>query len=398
MIVTKSGISHVRELFENAPEIALPLESDAHVGDAPIFYKIYSAREILAVERRAQWILYPYIEADATTLMSGERGTFKSFIALDWACRAAAGLPAIGQAHTVGSKRVLLISAEGKGLRQRLQGWIAYNDPSGGITEILDENLHFIEQPVKMNSSEALGALTTDLANMSYAPDFIIVDTLTRNSDGSIEESNSAAQRYLCQLDSELRARYKCAILLIHHLGKDASRGHRGPSSLANNTEAEITVSRPGADELSALVTFGRVKDSEPPEPFRLDAISIETGMQDAFDLPITTLVMVQGQGSSSEVSRPKLSGKNQQALLSALREGYKRDGLTDYTKQALGSLLKAQGVDRQRFGDTIKALTKGGYLEKVSDDQFRFMESGEFQAQSEAPGERGTGDELCSF
>lgn len=395
MIVAAGGISHVKKLFEDAPAIALPLESAAHVGDAPSFYKIYTASEILATERRAQWVLYPYIEADATTLMSGERGTFKSFIALDWACRAAGGLPALGQVHSVGYKRVLLISAEGKGLPQRLQGWLNHNDASGAIAETLHKNLRVIQQPVNLNSSDALETLINDLANLSYEPDFIIVDTLTRNSDGSVEESNSAAQRYLCQLDTEFRARYKCAILLIHHLGKDPGRGHRGPSSLANNTEAEIIVSRPDADERSALVEFGRVKDSETPEPFQLDAKVIETGKQDNFGKPMTTLVMVQGQGSLGDVARPKLSGKNQRLLLSALQAEFVNTTRTSYSRSDLHVMLKSLSVDRKRYVETTTALVNGGYLREVAGDQFCFIAAGgDSQAQSRPQKESGTGDE----
>jgi hypothetical protein len=376
MTASKTGIGAVKDAFENAQEVLPQPERDEHVT-GPNSFKIYSAREILASERRVQWILYPYIEADATTLMSGERGTYKSFIALDWACRAAAGIPAIGYPMSVGPKRVLFISAEGKGLQQRLQGWLNGNrvvETSGDVEELLDKNLRFVEQPVNMGSGEALRKLKADLARLSFDPDFIVVDTLTRNSDGNIEESNSRAQQYLCQLDSEIRARYRCAILLIHHLGKDHGRGHRGPSSLANNTEAEMIVSRPHADVKSALVEFGRVKDSEPPKPFWLDAKTIETGKLDGFDQPITSLVMLQGRGSHSERLRPKLTGKNQQALLAALGVGYESNATTCYSSFQLRQLLKVADVDRQRHPEAIKALTKGGYLKEVSEDKYLFV------------------------
>jgi hypothetical protein len=367
---TPNGLAEVQNAFENA-ELILPRtdEDQAVVARPASYFKISSAREILEQERRVQWVLYPYIESDATTLMSGERGTLKSFIALDWACRAALGVPAIGY-HSVGPKRVLFISAEGKGLQARLSGWRNYHFPEGfgeSTQTLFDTNLRFIERPVNLSQVDTLEKLQSDLAQLSFEPEFIIVDTLTRNSDGRIEESNSVAQQYLCQIDAAIRTRYRCAILLIHHVGKDAGRGHRGPSSLADNTEAELFVSRPDAKQLSAEITFGRVKDREPPAPFGLDAKVVDTGMRDGFDLPITTLVMVQGQQSLKSSSKPKL-GKHPITLLSAIQANYDNDEKVDYLDMELRQILKAAGVDRKRHTDTIKSLTDSRYLAEVAD------------------------------
>lgn len=341
-------------------------------------FKILSAQEVLEGDSQPKWVLYPYIEGDATTLMSGERGTYKSFIALDWACRAALGWASIGNDRKVDPKRVLFVSAEGKGLRQRLRGWQSHHFPDGmPQTErsLHNQNLRFIERPVDFSRTATLYDLKAELKDLDFPPDFLVVDTLTRNSDGTIEHSNSATQQYLCQMDSEIRGPYKCAILLVHHLGKDANRGARGPSSLADNTEAEITVSWADDAQKTVLITFGRVKDMEAPEPFSLGTRVVDTGMIDEFGQPVTTLVMVEDHSSAGKrQSRPQVRGRNQKALLHAITDAYKDDGRTTYAGDDLRQMLKEADIPRQRHTEVVQALVRGGYLIKDGGDQYAYV------------------------
>jgi hypothetical protein len=371
-------VDALKMTFDKAETIIAPTPSNL-TAQEPTF-KIYSVKEILEFESRVQWVLYPYVEANATTLMSGERGTFKSFIALDWACRAALGTSAIGYSQSVGPKRVLFISAEGKGLSQRLAGWLRHQYPNGDASEcleILSTNLKLMENPINLCSAEIISRLCEQLDSMSHKPDFIIVDTLTRNSNGRIEESNAAAQQYLCELDASIRARYSCAILLIHHVGKDQGRGARGPSSLADNTEAEIIVSRPDPGQQSALVSFGRVKDSEPPRPFRLDTLVVDTGKRDGFDQPVNTLVMVSAlEDFKSPAGRPP-QGKNQRELLSVLKANHAAHPEKIYPNHELRQILKGLEIDRQRHSETIKGLVTRGYLAPTGNDQYTFNAEG---------------------
>jgi hypothetical protein len=383
MTIPQAGIEAIRERFDEAEVITKDAASEGETQPIEVPFKICTAREILESDRQVQWVLYPYIEADATTLMSGEPGTLKSFTALDWACRAAAGLPAISQRHRMPPQRVLLISAEGKGLKQRLGGWLRHNrealdGDSNTIWPLIEENLRIIERPIDLSSDQTITFLLEYFATAAFSPNFIIVDTLTRNSSGNVEESNTAAQKFLNQLDRELRTRFNCAVLLIHHLGKDPGKGARGPSSLVANTEAEIIVRRPDPEKLSIIVEFGRVKDSEPPPPFRLDGKIVATRYCDGFGQPLTTLVMTASDGSIKFGPMQKVPvGKNQRKLLDALLAAESKSPCQSYSDEKVREIALAAGIESKRTSEAIGSLAEKGYLEALDGSHYRFNPTG---------------------
>ncbi len=365
----------IRDMVSNAPDFEVP--KDAASADPVALaaercrIPIKTLREVLREHQPPSYVLRPYIEANATTLMSGEPGTFKSFIALDWACRAAAGLPAVGQMHAEPPQRVLLIFAEGKGLQRRLSGWLRSqakgSTDTNGVAAMVEKHLSLIERPINLSSEKTLAALVAELDARRFEPDLVVVDTLTRNSDGCVEESNSHAQKFLNQLDREIRGRYGSAVLLIHHLGKDPGKGARGPSSLVANTEAEIIVSHDDKDKRIVRVEFGRVKDTESPAPFALQGKIVPTRYLEG-DKEITTLVMVQAELSVRGDGKRKIGGKNQKKLLDALETDRQQHGARAYTQTELRKLAEEAGLDTRRITEVIESLVEHKVLVYTED------------------------------
>ncbi len=76
------------------------------------------AHDIVAEKRETTWLLHKILEAKVLAVLAGPRGTFKSFIALDWLMRIAL------QGHTVA-----ILSGEGAGLDRRIDAWMRTHAP-----------------------------------------------------------------------------------------------------------------------------------------------------------------------------------------------------------------------------------------------------------------------------
>jgi AAA domain len=285
--------------------------------------RIRRAAEVAAAIPRSSWALRPYLERDAVAVLYGDFGTYKSFVALDWALRVALGLPALGHPWPAASGPVIFISAEGRGLAQRLRGWCIRNFPGETYAAVLARApLHCIEHPVNLSDLGCARALVARIAQLGIAPVCVVIDTMTRNSDGRIENSTADAATYLAIVDQELRAHFRCAVLLTHHVGHTEKGRIRGPIVIAANTDALIRIERPDPDQRVAMLTVERLKDSDPLPPQALRASVVEVGVQDEDGQEITTLALEACESIAPELERsfavPR--GKAQRQLLKALR------------------------------------------------------------------------------
>jgi RecA-family ATPase len=223
-------------------------------------------------------------------------------------------------------------------------------------------SFYAIEAAVNLSNVENLTALCTRIDALKIAPCLIVIDTLSRNSSG-VEESNSNMAEFLNTIDAGLRQRYRCSLLLIHHVGHAQKDRARGPSNLIGNTDASFLVHRDGKSYYFTLETE-RLKDSDVPEPFRLEAKEVSLSTYDEDGQPEKSLVLVPAPGIAlTRVARP--TGKNQYALLTALEaEAAERDG-EGWNDFEMSALAKRCGLMGSRKREALEGLTKRGYLVK---------------------------------
>jgi AAA domain/Primase C terminal 1 (PriCT-1) len=325
-----------------------PAGSDA--GPAIV---LRSAADLVENPTPARWLLRPYLEQDVLGVLSGEYGTFKSFLSLDWALHIAAGR------HWHNDRRgelsampAVFISAEGRGLAKRVSAWVSHYCTDETREDALKRlKFYAIEMAIDLSNEDRMTALVEAVDALRITPALIVVDTLTKNSSG-VEENNSAMQDFLNTINASLRMRYRCSVLLIHHVGHVEKGRPRGPSSLVANTDAAFRVERAGEN---LVLTTDRLKDSEVPEPLSLRALQVELG-QDEEGQSLSSLVLTVDHGFDPRIV-PK--GANQRALWLALRES----GTTSYTKDELTTFAREVGIDRPRVPEAIEGLRKARWL-----------------------------------
>jgi len=188
--------------------------------------------------------LEPLIEGvfdyDTLAALYGPPGSYKSFVALDMALRVARGEWWAG--HEVKDPRtVLYVAAEGlHGMGDRVRGWMLAHDTYGNINDAPPATLKWLgNEPINVmeyDNADALGRTARDLG-----AGLVVIDTLNRVAPGADENSSKDMGLAIAGLDRVRRLSGAC-VLVVHHTGKDATKGLRGHSSLLAALDTALEV------------------------------------------------------------------------------------------------------------------------------------------------------------
>jgi hypothetical protein len=305
------------------------------------------AASVIAERREPAWLLQRVLERRVLAVLAGPRGSFKSFVALDWMLR-------IG----LSGQPVVILSGEGGGLDRRMAAWQQVHAPD---TSPETWPVYVLERPLDLTSSAVLVDLTAAI-DAALHPAAILIDTLSKFSPGLDENDNAEVAEYLHRLAAGLRDRYGCTVLLVAHSGHGDAKRPRGASALMANPDAEYIIERPDPAGMLVTVSRERFKDTPSLPALAYQARVVDLGRRDSYGEPVTSLVL-----DAAEAPPPKPAGKwgrNQTALLAALKEWARAhpDGnhisTTDIT-----ALLAAQGVSRQRRHEVLNSLVNARVL-----------------------------------
>ena len=172
--------------------------------------------------------------------ITGNPGSYKSFLAVSMACAVAsrkelthwAGYPV--KAHGP----VIYVAAEGaSGLRARILGWCEVHDH-----EESDVDLLLIDHPVQMGSDEQMQKLINTAVHFGAV--MVIFDTRARCTLG-IDENKADEQGIAIEAIEQLREATGCTTVVLHHSSRAGSAG-RGSSVWDGNVWSDLRVSAKG--------------------------------------------------------------------------------------------------------------------------------------------------------
>jgi hypothetical protein len=246
---------------------------------------------------------------------------------------------------------------------------------TGGIARRIEayETHHNISFPPTFRVvTDMLSLLSSDAAVFAEAvieaglnEGVIVIDTLAQSAPGSDENSSADMGRIISNAQL-LQRETNGLVVLIHHTGKDASRGARGHSSLFASLDAAIEVKRPASGREWHRA---KVKDGEDgvTTPFRLEQVALGT---DEDGDEISSCVAV---GDLFRTTQPKTpSGKNQRPVLAALSIKYSKAQLIpayEVLVLAEASLPTQSSNNKQRAKEAVTGLVELGHLEHEGDN-----------------------------
>lgn len=195
------------------------------------------------------------LDQGTLAIVYGKPNCGKSFVALDLAGCIATGRPWNGR-DTAAGLVVYLAAEGGAGIHKRVQALVT--------EKRIPDEAPFMLAPCSVDlfaTDVDLRAILEDVKKLvsRHGPlRLVVIDTLARVFGGD-ENSGRDMGQLLRNLD-RLREATGATVLVIHHTGKDASKGSRGHSSLLGAVDTEIEI-------VDRMIRTTKQRDHEPLDP-----------------------------------------------------------------------------------------------------------------------------------
>jgi hypothetical protein len=216
--------------------------------------------------------------------MTGPRGTYKSFIALDWGMQSLEHGP------------VYVLSAEGTDFDRRAKAWtLAHgHEPTG---------LYVAQRRIDLNMHDNIELVRQDcIAVHKIRPVLFVLDTFSKLSGALDENSNTDVKAFIGRLDNGLKRAFDATVLMVTHTGHGEKTRARGASALEADTDAAYIMSR--LDNTSVSITRERFKSSPELEPLVLRPEIVPLGYNDDEGEMVTSIVLRPGEAPVRGVVR----------------------------------------------------------------------------------------------
>lgn len=354
------------------PTRVASVEVFAPVSDAPVNGTPPAARfkpVIPDLEApRPKWLVKNLLVEGSLAILFGRWGTGKSTVAIELSVAVARALPWHGR--KVRGGKVVYISCESPhGVRARVSAelknkGITLDDLHGNFLEITDRP--------HLGKPEDVQALIAELQAVGPIA-LVVVDTLARAMAGTEENSAKDAGILVgnCQTISEKTG---ACVMLIHHTGKDESRGMRGSSNLPASADTEIELERPSETENVRIAKLGKQRDApDYCELFHYELAAVTLGQDEDGD-PITSTVVRETEPQSkiettSEVPKHPI----RRAVWLALDNAMRPMGAEELITSSAASLVHDPGPGkrdrrRERVSRAVEGMTQEGLLSRSPD------------------------------
>jgi hypothetical protein len=253
-----------------------------------------------------RWRVRGMLPEQGLAAIYGPSSSGKSFLTLDMLAAVSEGREWFGR-RTVACP-VSYVALEGQhGIKQRTD---AYRARFGHLSSAM----RFFASPFALLEAEDVQGLSDAIRAEGGAGGIVVIDTLNGASPGA-DENDSRDMGRLIAAAKALEAAVGGLVLLVHHTGKDASRGLRGHSSLLAALDAAIEVTRDGDRREWRLAKSKDGRDGD-AHPFRL--AEVELGV-DADGDTVSSCVIDADVQSDACSRRPQPHGTNQRTAWEVL-------------------------------------------------------------------------------
>jgi hypothetical protein len=277
-----------------------------------------------------EWLIESVIPAGSFTALYGPPGSFKSFIALDIAEAIATGRSWMGK-EVKQTGAVLYLAGEGfGGIGARIKACkLHHQTEDGAPIYIVRHQLNLRSSAEDFNALMLAVVQLVEQTGMEFQ--LAIVDTLARAFGGGNENSSEDMGAFITAM-GKVQEFLNCALMVLHHSGKDAAKGLRGHSSLLGAVDTELELLR-FDEQMKGVLTISKQKDGADNERFGFEMVEVEIrpaglGLTEA-------VVSLAVQASDSAVNEmPKSTknniggGKNQTIQMTSLETVVKAKGI----------------------------------------------------------------------
>jgi hypothetical protein len=324
---------------------------------------------------RLRWLVKGMIPDAGIGAIYGASGTFKSFLTLDLLAHISNGREWFG--HRVKAAPAVYVPFEGQGgIPNRIRAWrtaqTAVRHPDRLATFEPDADVlsrvAVVMEPLNLREQPDRDRLVAGLKEQGWAGGVLCIDTLAHASAG-IEE-NSSAMGEMISIFRDLQQRLGGVILLVHHSGKDESRGMRGWSGLHAAMDFVVECQKEGdGNARTASFRLAKVKDGTTGTTFAFQMQVMPLGFDEDGDA-ITSLTVCQLEHGIAPEHPFKVDQVQEAAHDDAFVDEWVRRLMSE-GKQPTGRSLEGQlpmmkaryPISQKRLRDAVARLKGEGRL-----------------------------------
>jgi hypothetical protein len=303
-----------------------------------------SIDDLFASAKPIEWVIKSILDAESFAVLFGDPGSMKSFLAIDMGLCIAANQAWHG--HLVRKPGpVFYIVGEGfAGLSRRLKAWEISHKVS-----LKDAPFFVSDRPAQFldaDSAAEVVAAVDELQKLHGPPVLIIVDTLNRNFGPGNESDTADMTKFISSIDENLRCRYQCAVLVVHHTGLTEKHRARGSIALNGALDWEYRLSQEAGGD--RILTNTKVKDHEPPPSitFRPATITLDGWVDPDDGTVMTSCVLHRVEGGAGDRGKTLTGAKK--VAFDALNAAIAESGVAS-TPEMGGDGHEIVHVDRWR-------------------------------------------------
>ena len=309
-------------------------------------------------DSQLSYVVKGVIPANSLCSTYGASGSYKSFLACSWACHVATGIPWGGR-RVVHGAVMYVVGEGGIGVPRRIKAWELVNSEQV-------KNLYLVNRPIFPAAPSDVDEMVIAARQVEQETGkpvrMIILDTLARCFGGSDENDARDMGAFVHGCD-ELKRRTGATVLVIHHSGKDETKGARGSSAFRAALDAEYRIRREGAGSEALVIACTKMKDAEELKEMACDLREVELFKDEGGEL-ITSLVLVDKPRPPVERERieyAKNKTENHVALWQCIRT---RTAQKEPCSIALlRDDMKKLGYEMKNFSRWLHKLEKDGVI-----------------------------------
>lgn len=242
----------------------------------PNFY-ILPVDEMIKEEKKMNWLIKGMIPFNGISMIFGESGVGKSFVAVDIACRVSLGLSF--NKRNISCGKVLYLAGEGNsGLSMRFKAWSKLNN----VHSL--PNLYVSSEAIDLDSDDSINAIIqrTMLENENKYV-LIIIDTLNNHMSG--DENSAMDTRNFVGKCKKLSNVLGGTIMFVHHLGHNASDRSRGSSAWKATLDSSFLLKKGDGNEI--VLSCTKLKDGPLIREITGRIVNVDLGYKDSDNEPV---------------------------------------------------------------------------------------------------------------
>ncbi|EDT6460682.1 AAA family ATPase [Salmonella enterica subsp. enterica] len=315
-------------------------------------------------DAQQSYVIKGLIPAESLCSAYGASGSYKSFLAISWSCHVATGMKWGGRRVSKGA--VIYIAGEGSmGVKRRVKAWEITHGK-----EVTD--LCIVNAPVFPASPDYVEQVirTAGLVKSRTGENvrLIVIDTLARCFGGNDENDSRDMGAFIQGCDA-IKQATGATVLVVHHSGKDETKGARGSSAFRAALDAEYRIGRENSDVTALVAACTKMKDAEEPKESAYDLKSVAV-FTDTDGEDIVSMVVIDVPRAPAELERIEEAGnktENHAALWQCIRTRTAHG--EPCTIALLRDDMKKLGYEMKNFRRWLGKLEKDGVIYVDGDD-----------------------------